>query len=51
MNDQDDAAYFRQRERQELDASDRSPSPEISRLHRKMARQYADKAKEMELPR
>lgn len=48
MNSPDDAAYFRQRELQELATAKRIRSPLAKRLHWEMAQQYAMRARMLE---
>lgn len=45
MHDTEDAAYFRQRELQELATAERITNPLAKRLHWEMAQQYAARAR------
>lgn len=51
MSKEDDVAYFRRREAQELSTSERIGNPLARRLHWEMAQQYAARAKREETRR
>lgn len=48
MAEEENAAYFRKREQQELKQSDNATDPQIKRLHWEMAQRYAFLASELE---